>query len=281
MAILANRVKTKNHLLELLGLVSFSLKRFFVIVLIFVCFYLLHSPAQSLSKTSLEISGHLLSFGSIISKTIIENFRSLHDRFSYFRNLEAENLRLKLQLSQLNDIETALTNTLSENKELRKLLKVADGLKYSYITSRLVGVNITPVTSSAIVEAGSNSGIKLNDLVTSQDGLVGKVINVSGNYSSVMLLSDHGSRVPVVTSSSKERGILTKQGDNMLLIYLPEEHKVEVGELVYTSGDGRIYPHGILVGRVYKVDGEGVFVNLSVNLSRTEFVNILSSSLDL
>lgn len=281
MAILANRVKTKNHLLELLGLVSFSLKRFFVIALIFVCFYLLHSPAQSLSKASLEISGHLLSVGSMISKTIVENFRFLYDRFSYFRNLEAENLRLKLQLSQLNDIETALANTLSENKELRKLLKVADGLKYNYITSRLVGVNITPVTSSAIIEAGSNSGIKLNDLVTSQDGLVGKVINVSDNYSSVMLLSDHGSRVPVVTSSSKERGILTKQGDNMLLIYLPEEHKVEVGELVYTSGDGRIYPHGILVGRVYMVTSEGVFVDLSVNLSRTEFVNILSSSLDL
>ena len=257
------------------------MKRFFVVVLIFICFYLLYSPTQFLSKTSLEISGNLLSVGSIISKTIIENLRSLNDRFSYFKNLEAENLRLKLQLSQLNDVETALTNTLSENKELRKLLKVADGLKYNYITSRLVGVNITPITSSAIIETGSNSGVKVNDLVISQDGLVGKVVNVSDNYASVMLISDHGSRVPVVTSSSKERGILTKQGDDMLLIYLPEEHKVEVGELVYTSGDGKIYPYGILIGRVYKVNSDGVFITLSVNLSRTEFVNILSSSLDL
>ena len=93
-----------------------------------------------------------------------------------------------------------------------------------------------------------------------------------------MLLSDPHSRVPVVTSSSREKGILAKQGDNMLLIYLPEEHNVKPGELLYTSGDGKVYPYGLLVGKVDKVTDDGVFVELSASLNKIEFVAITSTS---
>ena len=93
-----------------------------------------------------------------------------------------------------------------------------------------------------------------------------------------MLLNDPNSRVPVITSTSRERGILAKQGDNMLLIYLSEDHKVEIGELIYTSGDGKIYPYGLLVGKIYKIDNDGIFVKLSANLNNLDFVTVQSIS---
>ena len=178
----------------------------------------------------------------------------------------------------MKDLEQTVTHLLSENKELRKLLKVTDRLEYNYITSRIVGASITPLSSSAVIEAGENNNIKVNNLVINQDGLVGRIINVSNNYSSVMLLSDPNSRVPVITSSSRERGILANQGDETLLIYLSEEHKVEVGELIYTSGDGKIYPYGLLVGKIYKINNDGIFVKLSTNLKTLDFVYIQSIS---
>ena len=104
----------------------------------------------------------------------------------------------------------------------------------------------------------------------------GRVVNISSNYSSIMLLNDPNSRVPIVTSTSRARGILAKQGDNMLLIYLPEEHNVKIGELVYTSGDGKVYPYGLLVGKVKKITNDGVFVELSANLNKIEFVTVTS-----
>ena len=278
MAITANRIRSKNYLIELTKLILLVLRKFCVVFLICACSYLLYFPINNISKLSLEAYGVILSVGSFVSDSVLGNIKLLHDRLSYFKNLEAENIKLKLQLSNMSDLDKVTASTLSENRELRKLLKVTDNLKYNYITSRLVGVSITPFSSSAIIEAGDSDKVKINDLVTNQDGLIGKVVNISSNYSSIMLLSDPHSRVPVVTSSSREKGILAKQGDNMLLIYLPEEHNVKTGELLYTSGDGKVYPYGLLVGRVDKVTDDGVFVELSASLNKIEFVAITSTS---
>jgi rod shape-determining protein MreC len=278
MALVENRIRTKNHFIELARFTLFLFKKFCIIFLICGSSYLLYFPIKTISKSSLELYGTLLSTGSLIADNLIENVELLYNRLSYFRNLEAENIKLKLQLARMTDLEKTAINVLSENNELRKLLKVTDRAESNYITSRLVGANITPLSSSAVIEAGENNKVKVNDLVTNQEGLVGRIINVSNNYSSVMLLSDPNSRIPVITSSSRERGILANQRNNMLLIYLPEEHKAEVGELVYTSGDGKIYPYGILVGKVYKINNDGVFVKLSANLNNLDFVTIESIS---
>lgn len=278
MALVENRIRTKNHFIELARFTLFLFKKFCIIFLICGSSYLLYFPIKTISKSSLELYGTLLSTGSLIADNLIENVELLYNRLSYFRNLEVENIKLKLQLARMTDLEKTAINVLSENNELRKLLKVTDRAESNYITSRLVGANITPLSSSAVIEAGENNKVKVNDLVTNQEGLVGRIINVSNNYSSVMLLSDPNSRVPVITSSSRERGILANQRNNMLLIYLPEEHKAEVGELVYTSGDGKIYPYGILVGKVYKINNDGVFVKLSANLNNLDFVTIESIS---
>jgi len=278
MAITANRVKNKNYLLEIAKEILLLLKKFSVIFLICVCSYLLYFPIHSVSRLSLELYGVMLSLGSLVSDSLVENIKLLNDRLSYFKNLEAENIKLKLQLSKIPNLDRVTNNILFENKELRKLLKVTDNLECDYIASRLVGVSITAFSSSAIIEAGNKDRVKIDDLVINQDGLIGKIVNISSNYSSIMLLNDPNSRVPVVTSLSRERGILAKQGDNMLLIYLPEEHSIQEGELLYTSGDGKIYPYGLLVGKVSKVTDDGVFVELSVNLNAVEFVSVTLKS---
>lgn len=278
MAITANRIRNKNYLIELAKLTLLVLRKFCVVFLICACSYLLYFPVNNISKLSLEAYGVILSVGSFVSDSVADGIKLLYDRLSYFKNLEAENIKLKLQLSSMHNLDKVTTRTLSENRELRKLLKVIDNLEYNHITSRLLGISITPFSSSAVIEAGDNDKVEINDLVTNQDGLIGKVVNISSNYSSIMLLSDPNSRVPVVTSSSREKGILAKQGDNMLLIYLPEEHNVKTGELLYTSGDGKVYPYGLLVGKVNKVTDDGIFVELSASLNKIEFVAITSKS---
>lgn len=274
MAILANRVKTKNDLLELGRFLISSLKRFFIVILIAACFYLLYFPMNKLSGSVLEMSGNLLSVSSAINDVLIKNTKWIYEKLSYFKNLEAENIKLKLQLAELSQRIDLANKIFLENKELKKLLNVVENSKHAYLTSRLLGVNVTPFSSSAIIEAGEKENIKINDLVTNNNVLIGRITDVGDNYSSVKLLSDPSSRVPVVTANSKERAILSKQDDEMHLIYLSEEHNVRPGEIIYTSGDGKIYPYGLVVGMVYKVDSKGVFVKLSGNTNNIEFVNV-------
>lgn len=276
MAILANRVKTKNSLLELSRFLYLFIQKFSIIVLVFTCTYLLYFPTQAISKASLEFSGRILSVGSFISDIIIENTKLVYHRLSYFRNLENENMNLKLQLSEFYKTKLLADDLLSENRELRKLLQVTDGPKYNFISSRLLGVSTTPFASVGIIEVGKNYNVNVDSLVTNHYGLIGRVTNVSDNYSSVMLLNDPNSRIPVITASSKENGVLTKQDDNMQIIYLPENHNVRVGEPLYTSGDGKVYPYGLLVGTIEKINSNGVFVKLSANLNNIGFVRIQS-----
>lgn len=278
MPIIANRVRNKQYSIELKKFVLLFLKKFCKIFPVSACLYLLYFPIPSLSKLSLETYGAILSVESLVSENFIKSIKLIHDQFPYFRKLEVENIKLRLQLSHISNEDKVITATISENRELKKLLKVVDNLQCDYITSRLLGISNTPFSSSAIVEVGSNNKVKVNDLIINQDGLLGKVINVSNNYSSIMLLQDPNSRVPVLTSSSRERGILAKKGNDMLLIYLTEEHNIKIGELLYTSGDGKIYPYGILVGRVKKIKDNSVFIELSANLKKAEFVTITLKS---
>jgi rod shape-determining protein MreC len=199
-----------------------------------------------------------------------------YSKISYLNNLESENIKLKLELDKLKTINMNLSLLQQENQEFRKILNVAELIDTKYITAKIVGINITPFASTAILQAGSASGIEIDDIVRYSDGLIGRIANVSEHYSTVMLATDPNSRIPVITEKSQERGIIAKQGDDLKLIYLNDEHKIQVGELIYTSGDGKIYTNGLLVAVVEKVNDQGVFIKITSNLNDIKFVIVES-----
>lgn len=279
MAILANRVRIGGSFIATAKFFGFILAKILIWLMIIGCLVLIYFPSAKINKMSLEISGNIISAGSLVFDVIADNINALKTKFTYFRNLETENMRLRLELAEFKALRRDIARLQSENKTLRELLNVVDDAKYQSITVRLAGISDSPFSNSAVIEAGENQGVRQDDLVISPDGLVGRVVTTSPNYSSVILLSDPSSRVPAITSSSKERGILAKQGGSMLLIYLPEQHNVQVGELIYSSGDGKIYPYGLLVGRVAKVENGQVFVDLSAKLNKVEFVSIRSHTI--
>ncbi len=274
MAILKNRVKINNNLIGFLKFGFFSIKKFSAFFLIFLCCYMLYFPSENLSKLSLNISGFVLSVNSKITHIFFNGIRNISEKAIYFKDLHQENIELKAKISELVKQNIEAKKALTENVELKQLLNIKDSFKGNYVSAKLVGVNITPFSSSAIAEVGEKENVKKDDLVLSHKGLIGKVINVTANYSSIMLLGDPNLRIPVFTLNSKSRGILAKQNSQMELIYLPEDHNLEVGELVYTSGDGKIYPKGLLVGIIHEINNKGVFVKLATDLNDIEFVNI-------
>lgn len=277
MAILANRIKTKNHLLELVKLIFLSFKQFFLYILIFFCSLLIYFPTPGIiANISLEVSGGILQVASLFYKESSRQIKLIYDKVSYLKNLEKENIQLKLELAELKRSHKDFMSIEIENAQLRKTLNVPLSIKSNYVTAKIIGFNFTPFSSLAIVQAGVINQVKLNDVVQAEEGVIGRIINVSEHYSTVMLVNDHNSRIPVITSRSKERGVIAKQGDDLKLIYLKENHAAKVGELIYTSGDGKIYPYGLLVAKIEKINDQGVFVNMTANLNDIEFVVIES-----
>lgn len=119
------------------------------------------------------------------------------------------------------------------------------------------------------IDGGSNDGLEVGMPVVTEAGLAGQLIHVAPNSSQVQLIQDKNQEVPVLFTTSHVRGIVRGSGDGTTLQSrdLPFSDKIKVGEKVVTSGLDGIYPKGIPVGVVTKVEpgDSGSYIDVTVS----------------
>lgn len=166
------------------------------------------------------------------------NDKNLEDRVSF----------LTREVARLKEVER-------ENELLRGLLEFRDKNPYRGVAARVVGRDIHHWNQSILINKGGVDGIEKDDPVVAAGGLVGRVREVAPHLSRVLLISDPASGVGGVIQSSRLTGIV--KGDsrgNCIISYLPRRVEIMPGEKVLTSGLGRIYPPGLLIGTINRVD---------------------------
>ena len=279
MAILENRVQTKNNLIELSKFTLFFIRKSLVTALILLsCFLLYFSYPKTIATFALDSLGKTLSLGTIVYGQSVNTAKSLYSMASYFQDLEAENLQLKLEIASLSKTQELASSLKVENTALKEILNVPQNIEAKFVTAKIVGTMMSPFTSYAIIQAGENDNVKVNDIIRGTKGLIGRITETGNNYSTVMLINDHNSRIPVITENSKTRGILARQDNNLKIIYLQEDHNAQVGEIILTSGDGKIFPRGIPIATVIKVKDKEAFVEMLDDLNKIDFVVVASNT---
>jgi len=275
MAILTNRVKSTNYPLEFIKFILLILKRFLVLIFIVLSLYSLYfSNPQVKNNLSLEISGRFVATGLIAYENVLNYINFAIKKLVYLRDLEIENTELKIEVVKLKELQSNYHSLKTENIALKNLLQFVEKNEHKIITTKLLSVSLNPFSKSAVIGAGTKQGAEIDQMVVNHEGLVGRIIEVSNNYSKVMLIGDFSSRIPIVTSLSRERGILGGNSGKIQIMYLKDNHSVKKGEKVITSGDGKVYPEGIVVGEVVAATKEYVLVEPVVDLSNTDFVSI-------
>lgn len=201
--------------------------------------------------------------------TMIQHMTGLSDMARDVEALREENMRLRQWYDRARQLE-------AENRSLRSLVHLADLPKSHYVTARVIAESGGPFAQSAIVDAGEDEGIKPNSVAMTGDGVVGRVMTVGNSIAHVLLLTDVNSRVPVVIENSRHRGMLT--GDNSaqpMLMYLPEDSSVSVGERVMTSGHGGLFAPGLPVGVVASVKQGEIRVQPFADMRRLDFMQLI------
>ena len=103
---------------------------------------------------------------------------------------------------------------------------------------------------------------------------IGRIVDVNFFSSRILLVSDLNSKIPVVVEPTGYHAILSGTGKaKPILEFLPENHTVQSGNKVYTSGKEGIFSPGIPIGEV-SMDNEKILVSLFSDLSQITFVNI-------
>jgi len=195
--------------------------------------------------------------------------------------LARENKLLRDQIEIMKNRLVELDEAKLENERLRRLLnfKTIIEKERKSIAARVIGRDPSNWTSIIYVDKGADDGIKKYMAVTTDKGLIGRVIEVGAASSKVMYISDPDSRIGVLIERTRHDGLLygtLSRGCQM--IYLDLDADVWPGDIVLSSGLGYQVPKGLLVGTIEDVfiDKSGLYqcavVNPAVDLSRAEEV---------
>lgn len=190
--------------------------------------------------------------------------------------IQAENARLAEENARLREwYQTALLLE-AENKSLHELLNVKVEQKNAAITVRILSDSSSTFVRSALVAVGAIDGARKGQVVVSGEGLVGRIVEAGERVSRVLLISDINSRVPVLIEDSRQHAIFAgNNGQEGSLLHLPSDREVEIGARVVTSGQGGIFPAGLPVGVVSRVENGHVEVQPFADFSRMFYVRII------
>lgn len=198
------------------------------------------------------------------------------------QELLKQNTRLRYQQLMLQAELQKLIALKHENKQLRALLKSTTQFGGKVMAAQLLAIDTTPYNRIIILDKGKRDGVYVGQPVLDAHGVMGQVIDVSHITSSVLLITDAKSAVPVQINRTGERAIVAGIDDDILsLNNLSKTADIRVGDLLVTSGLDHRYPEGYPIGTVAKVSKKpgAMFALVSVipaaHLNRSRVVLLL------
>lgn len=196
--------------------------------------------------------------------------------FQSYQRLHEQNQELRRELRQMTAWKEAALQLEQENARLRDLNNVQLDPRLTYITAVVLADSGSPFRQSALINVGSRDGIVDGWATMDGIGLVGRISGVGNNTSRVILLTDASSRIPAEIQPSGQRALVV--GDNTAappIDFLENPDLVRPGDRIVTSGDGEVFPPGLLIGQVAQDPGGRLRVRLSADYERLEFLRVL------
>ena len=240
-------------------IVSYNKSNFFINFRYYVITF--SKPGLMLVAKPFEIANNVLVFFS--------NFKEIKNLNI---SLEAENSELKDKINRNNFLEY-------ENLRLKKLLNINEK-NYS---KKLIGrILIDPYKNddfSFVIDLGKKDGLKINDIVFNEYGMIGRVLELGDFSSKVISLYDQDSVIPVFSMETKQ-SFFVKGSDNKLLIkHFDGLFSLKHNEVLITTKAAGYFKEGIKVGKVKKTLNE-VYVEPFAKFSDTIYVYVLVFEFD-
>lgn len=185
----------------------------------------------------------------------VDFFRNSAGYFFSLSRLEEENSRLKR--AQLERGETLLrTKQLeAENERLRKLLDVKNRQKVNGRVAQILYAARDPFSRRVVVDKGQQDDISAGQPVVDDAGIVGQVTRVFPFVSEITLITDKNQAIPVQILRTGLRSVVFGLGDGQLeLRFMPANADVQNGDTLVTSGLDGIFPPGLPVARVARIE---------------------------
>jgi rod shape-determining protein MreC len=236
-----------------------------VIVFLYIFSFNFQRPKQMdiWQRLVVETLSPFMDFVQNISKSADQVIKD----YVLLRQLHEENERLKAKVTHLQQQITSYHEAYIENLRLRRLLDFKNTIPTRTIAAQVVLHAPTGWFETLVIDKGSRDGVVPDMALVNDEGIVGRVLNVSDRYSQVLLITDPESAVDALIQRNRVRGILKgKDLNTCVLNYVRSNLDVQTGDLVVTSGKDGIFPKGLRLGIVQKVSENPVNLFLEIEV---------------
>lgn len=198
--------------------------------------------------------------------------------FQSYQRMYQQNQELRRELQQMKAWKEAALQLEQENARLLDLNNVQLDPRLTFVTGVVMADSGSPFRQSVLINVGARDGIVDGWAAMDGLGLVGRISGVGRNTARVILLSDTSSRVPVTIQPSGQQALLI--GDNSAappIDFIEDPDQVRPGDRILTSGDGGVFPAGLLIGQLAEDPGGRMRVRIAADYERLEFLRVLRS----
>jgi len=191
----------------------------------------------------------------------------------YFQSLQsaqraesAMRERLGVQSQRASQVEQLLL----ENKRLRKLLELRERMSAPSLLAQVLYDAADPFSRKIVVDKGQGDGVKPGSPVIDESGVLGQVTRVYATVSEVTLVTDRDQAIPVLNTRTGARGVAFGDASSSVatleLRFMAANSDVQPGDVLTTSGVDGVYPPGLQVALVDKVErrNDSAFARISL-----------------
>ena len=209
---------------------------------------------------------------------------AIQQTFSFIPNLtslQRENELLRKINVNLADEVNQLREARLENIRLRSMLALKESSSINLTPAKIIGKNLNLLRNTITLNVGEHDGIEIGNPIVTGEGLVGRIIGVSGGYSIAQLVLNVDFRSSAKVQRSRVDGIIAWDGKTLLLKEIAKSLDVKEGDAVITSEYSNAFPSGIKIGIVSKITDipnslfKKIEVIPTVNFTMTEEVFVM------
>lgn len=232
----------------------------------------------SINMRSSFITQGINDVTSIVGRVIAypaNSLRNFVEAIDDISNTYTENQQLKQKIATIYELETTLNDLKKDNEKMKEALALQDTLnEKELINATVIARNPDSWLDLITINKGSNQGIEANMSVMSDNGLVGKVVDVNATSARVALLSNSDTsliRVASMIQSESEPVYGTITGydiktNQLIMSQIKASVDIKIGDKVVTSGLGGVSPSSLYIGTVQEVtmDRYGLYKEVKI-----------------
>lgn len=175
-------------------------------------------------------------------------------RYVHLVDLAEENRMLREIIQEQRKENIECTEEHLENLRLRSLIGFKQTVPKPLLPAQVVGKDLSGWFQTVTIDRGGRDGIEEGMAVLSVQGIVGQVMETSGNFSRVLLITDPNSAVAGMVQRTRAQGIVEGKGHTgCALKYVHRSEDIAREDRVLSSGSDGVYPKGTMVGTVSRV----------------------------